>query len=78
MMQKVRRSGFASNFTAIAATHMLGRVIRFVYLVVIARLLSPEEVGVYTYGVALYLAFLGISQFGQQGILSSLSSRPLL
>jgi len=70
-MQSLPRSSFTSNFLAIAATHMLGRIIRFFYLVVIARLLSPDEVGVYIYGVALYLAFLGISQFGQQGVLSS-------
>lgn len=71
MVNSVPRSGFTSNFLAILATHMLGRSIRFVYLIVIARLLSPAEVGIYTYGVALYLAFLGISQFGQQGILST-------
>jgi O-antigen/teichoic acid export membrane protein len=70
-MQSVPRSSFTTNFLAIAGTQMLGRSIRFVYLIVIARLLSPEEVGVYTYGVALYLAFMGLSQFGQQGILSS-------
>lgn len=70
-MNAVPRSGLASNFLAILATHMVGRVIRFVYLIVIARLLSPEDVGIYTYGVALYLAFLGLSQFGQQGVLST-------
>ena len=71
MMRSLPRASFTSNFLAIAATHMLGRSIRFVYLIAIARLLSPDEVGVYIYGVALYLAFLGISQFGQQGVLSS-------
>lgn len=70
-MNVVPRSGLASNFLAILATHMVGRVIRFVYLIVIARLLPPEDVGIYTYGVALYLAFLGLSQFGQQGVLST-------
>lgn len=71
MMQSIPRSSFSSNFLAIAATQMLGRIVRFVYLIVIARLLSPDEVGVYIYGVALYLVLLGISQFGQQGVLSS-------
>ena len=71
MVNSVPRSGFTSNFLALLSTYMLGRSVRFVYLIVIARLLSPEEVGIYTYGVALYLAFLGISQFGQQGILST-------
>ena len=70
-MNSVPRSGIASNFLAILATHMVGRIIRFVYLIVIARLLPPEDVGIYTYGVALYLTFLGLSLFGQQGVLST-------
>lgn len=70
-MNSVPRSGLASNFLAILATHMVGRSIRFLYLIAIARLLPPEDVGIYTYGVALYLTFLGLSLFGQQGILST-------
>ena len=52
-------------------THLSGRGIRFLYLIVIAHMLSPEEVGIFTYGMALYLSLFGLSQFGQQGVLST-------
>lgn len=42
-----------------------GRLIRFLYLLVIARLLGPSEAGVYLYGLALYLALTGVSRIGQ-------------
>ena len=77
-MNKIPRSGLASNVSAILATYLSGRIIRFVYLIFVARLLPPEEIGIYIYGVALYLAFFGVSQFGQQGILSTRIGRSQL
>ncbi|MBW2253873.1 MAG: oligosaccharide flippase family protein [Deltaproteobacteria bacterium] len=50
---------------------ILGRAIRFGYLVVIARLLTPEDVGIFTYGIAFYLALLGLAQVGQNAVLST-------
>ena len=61
----------AQNFAALASTEVIGRLVRFAYLVAIARFLTPEEVGVYFYGIAFYLTLLGLAVFGQNVFLST-------
>ena len=58
------------NSAALFSSHMLGRAIRFLYLVVLARLLGPEDTGVYLYGIALYLSSMKLAHFGQSIFLS--------
>lgn len=65
------------TFTALFGTQTVGRFIRFLYLLVIARLLSLEEVGIYIYGGAFYMALAVFASFGQGAFLASrLSKRP--
>lgn len=59
------------NFGALTAAQIFGRGIRFLYLVVVARLLGPESVGIYAYGFAVGLALLGVAGFGQAIYLST-------
>ena len=59
------------NFSALVVTQLFGRLIRFSYLIAIARLLEPEEVGLYSYGIAFYLTFLFLARFGQATLLST-------
>lgn len=58
------------NTFYLTASQVSGRLVRFVYLLVIARLLGPEETGIYLYGLALYLGVIGIGQFGQHTFLA--------
>jgi O-antigen/teichoic acid export membrane protein len=58
------------NSLSLTATEVGGRIIRFLYLLAIARVLGPENTGVYLYGIALYLSVIGVSQFGQYIFLS--------
>ena len=58
------------NAASIAATLLSGRFVRFIYLLILARLLEPEELGIYLYGTALYLSLFGVCQFGQSVFLS--------
>lgn len=69
-MATMRRPIF-SNFMALASTQLVGRAIRFLYLSVIARYLSLEDVGVFSYGVAAYIALSGIGMFGQDLLLAT-------
>jgi O-antigen/teichoic acid export membrane protein len=66
----MRRSVF-SNFVALASTQVAGRVIRFVYLAVIARHLDLADVGVLSYGTAAYITLAGIGLFGQDLLLAT-------
>lgn len=59
------------NFGALSAGQILGRVIRFVYLIILARLLGPEDVGVFVYGIALCLVLSALAIFGQGIFLST-------
>lgn len=61
---------FLRNITALASTQVAGRIIRFLYMLAIARILGPEEAGIYLYGVALYLGVIGIGMFGQSMFLA--------
>lgn len=58
------------NAFSLAATEVGGRIIRFLYVLVVARLLGPVETGIYLYGIALYLGVIGINSFGQHIFLS--------
>lgn len=49
----------------LAGAQVGGRLVRFGYMVVVARMLGPTETGVYLYGMALYLGVLGLGLFGQ-------------
>jgi O-antigen/teichoic acid export membrane protein len=53
------------NIFSLALSQVFGRIIRFGYLIVIARFLPPSQVGLYLYGVAIYLSVIGVAQFGQ-------------
>lgn len=59
------------SFVALSGTQLVGRGIRFLYLVVVARFLPPEQVGLYVYGIAFYLAFQAVADFGQGPLLAS-------
>ncbi len=66
-----KRLSIARNFSALLSTQIAGRGVRFIYLIAIARILEPGEVGLYTYGIAFYLTLLGLSFFGQDSLLST-------
>ena len=75
MRLKLLHSRILRNASALVATHVSARIIHFLYLLVIARLLGPEETGLFVYGVAFYMAFLGLANFGQNIILAQRLSR---
>jgi O-antigen/teichoic acid export membrane protein len=54
-VKHLSRLPILGNFKALVLTQLLGRVIRFLYLIAIARLIRPEEVGLYSYGIAFYV-----------------------
>nr|VFK30201.1 MAG: Membrane protein involved in the export of O-antigen and teichoic acid [Candidatus Kentron sp. MB]VFK75135.1 MAG: Membrane protein involved in the export of O-antigen and teichoic acid [Candidatus Kentron sp. MB] len=58
-------SSILQNLTALASSQFLAIGIRFLYLLGIARMLAPDEVGIYLYGSALCLGAGSISLFGQ-------------
>jgi len=53
------------TFVALLGSQIAGRLIRFVYLLVLARLLEPSGLGIYLYGTAVYVALMGFAGFGQ-------------
>ena len=68
-------SKILNNFLALASTQVAGRIIRFLYMLAFARLLEPWEVGIYLYGIALYLGVIGVSLFGQNLFLAQRISK---
>jgi O-antigen/teichoic acid export membrane protein len=62
---------FLNNIFSLALAQIFGRVIRFGYLILIAHFLVPSEVGIYLYGIALYLSVIGLSEFGQKIFLAN-------
>lgn len=56
--------------TALASSQFAASAIRFLYMLAIARMLGPEQTGVYLYGMALYLSVIRICQFGQNVFLA--------
>ncbi|HUF74324.1 MAG TPA: oligosaccharide flippase family protein [Gammaproteobacteria bacterium] len=70
---------FSSPVARVAATllstQFVGSAVRFAYLVAIARMLPPADVGIYSFGMALYLTMLGAVAFGQNIVLSTYAGR---
>lgn len=58
-----------NNFLALAGTEFIGRTVRLGYLLVLVALLPQQDVGIYLYGIALYLSLAGLGAFGQGQVL---------
>jgi O-antigen/teichoic acid export membrane protein len=78
MHQKLVRFGLllyglplVRNFGALTLSQVIARLIRFLYFIVLARLLGPEDIGIFVYGIALYLVLSGLAIFGQGIFLST-------
>ena len=65
------RSVLLRNAGALVSTNVAGRIIRFAYLLAIARVLGPDQTGVFLYGIALYLSLTGLAHMGQNIFLAS-------
>ncbi len=61
----------ARTFAALLGGQLGGRTIRFIYIVVLARLIEPSELGIYLYGIAVYVALMGLAGFGQGLLLAA-------
>jgi O-antigen/teichoic acid export membrane protein len=61
----------AKTFLALTGSQVLGRAIRFGYLLVIARFLGPEATAIYLYSLAVSLAFGVVASIGQGVFLAS-------
>ena len=70
MRRQHRKKSILHNITALASSQFAGSLIRFMYMLVLARMLGPEQAGVYLYGVALYLGVITIGLFGQNTFLA--------
>ena len=70
METRVRR-GIIANTIAISAVLLSGRLIRFVYIAVLSRLLAPDVIGFFLYAVSFYLVFAPVAMFGQSGLLAA-------
>jgi len=64
-MRHLIRIPLFKNVFALVSAQISSRLIRFIYIILIARILGPEEVGIYLYGIALYLGVMSVTQFGQ-------------
>ena len=64
-----------TTFLNIAASTFFARALRFVHLIIILRFLTLEEVGVFNYGVALYLSILAFSGMGWPHYLPQIMGR---
>lgn len=60
----------ANNATFLIGSRFLEKAIRFFYLIVLARYLGPEDLGLYNYGISWYLLFISLSMWGIGGFLS--------
>jgi O-antigen/teichoic acid export membrane protein len=60
-----KTSRLARTFAALVGSQAIAKVLRIAYLFVVARLLPPEQVGLYVYGVAFYLGLSVFTGFGQ-------------
>jgi O-antigen/teichoic acid export membrane protein len=61
----------ARTFGALLGSQIGTRAIRFVYVIVLARLIDPAELGIYLYGIAIYVALFGLAGFGQGLLLAA-------
>ncbi|MDD5578652.1 MAG: oligosaccharide flippase family protein [Methylobacter sp.] len=72
-MKIISGEGFASilhNTSYIFSAQVLNIFVRAIYILLVARLLGPEIYGVFVSVQAWYIAFLPLSIFGMQGIIS--------
>ncbi|MEJ2122314.1 MAG: lipopolysaccharide biosynthesis protein [Alphaproteobacteria bacterium] len=72
----IARSRFAPTrmtrtFAALLGGQIGARTVRIVYIVVLARLIEPSQLGLYLYGIAVYVVLLGLSGFGQNLFLAA-------
>lgn len=61
---KLKIPQIIAKFLNIAAANLFARALRFIHLIIIIRFLTLQEVGLFSYGVALYLSILAFSGFG--------------
>ena len=71
---KTKLSGEGVNSIARNAFYLVGNrwlqiIVRFFYMIVLARYLGPKFYGLFNYGLALYTAFLALSGLGLEIIL---------
>lgn len=60
----------ARNASAILSVRMLTRLMRALYIVILARYLGPEMFGLFAYGQSWYIAFLPLTALGLGPVLS--------
>lgn len=60
----------AHNATFLMLSKVLEKGFRFVYIIILARNLGPEDVGLYNFGISWYLIFLPLSMWGLHMYLS--------
>ena len=53
------------TFAALLGGQLGGRTIRLLYIVALARFIEPSELGLYLYGIGVYVVLLGFAGFGQ-------------
>lgn len=58
------------NFTHLTLGHLASVVLRFLYLLILVRWLSPDDYGKLSYGMAWYLTFIVFTYLGQETVLS--------
>lgn len=74
---KVVSTPLVRNFLNISTLLTVSRIIRFLYLLVIAQFLSADQTGQYVYGMGFYLALIVLANFGLPVLLASrLKRRP--
>ncbi len=66
-----RFSPLARTFGALLGTQAVGRVIRFLYMIVIARTLGPEQTGILLYGLAVFLSLAIFANLAQGAFLAT-------
>ena len=64
----VRSLSFNAGF--LVFSRILEKAIRFIYILILARWLGPEMLGLYNYGLAWYLIFLPLACWGLGELLS--------
>ena len=64
-------SPFLRNFLSVYGTLLGGSGIRFIYGIVLARLLGPTQYGNFVFGMAFYGALIIFANFGQSALLAT-------
>jgi O-antigen/teichoic acid export membrane protein len=58
------------NAAFLAFSRLVEKGVRFAYLIILARFLGPDMLGLYNYGLAWYLIFLPLANWGLNQLLS--------